>query len=153
MTTELAGDRPRATEKNGARHRRARACPSPSTIAKDRPRTPIKNGFPSPLQRSRGTGPRPTVKKRFPATLAGDRPPPYDGKNASAHRRARACPSPCLAQPNHRGGNPPGCAYGIRGPPHYGKIKTRARAYRNTSKYETPSLNQPHSVVPLPKKR
>ena len=35
-------------------------------------------------------------------------------------RRARACPSPCLAQSNDRGGNPLGCACGIRGPPRYG---------------------------------
>ena len=68
------------------------------------------------------------------------------------HRRARACPSPSLAQSNNRGGqapalrkktslrsvgpetlllddgqrggNPLGCASGIRGPPRYGNIET-----------------------------
>ena len=37
------------------------------------------------------------------------------------HRRARACPSPVLASSNDCGGNPLGCACGIRGPPRYGK--------------------------------
>ena len=54
--------------------------------------------MPRAPQRSRGTGPRATGKR-------------------SVNRRARACPSPC----NDRGGNPLGCACGIRGPPRYGK--------------------------------
>ena len=84
-----------------------------------------KKTAPSPLQRSRGTGPRATVKKRFPATIAaerprapkktapsrnptiaGDRPPRYGEKTVSC---------------NARGGNPLGCACGIRGPPRYDK--------------------------------
>ena len=48
--------------------------------------------------------------------LAGDRPPRYGGKNAAPSRRARACPSPCSGPPDIRGGNPLGCACGIRGP-------------------------------------
>ena len=60
------------------------------------------------------------------------------------HRRARACPSPCTGRRNGlgrrvvfarvdaRGGNPLGCACGIRGPPRYGEKNAapsrRARA-------------------------
>ena len=42
-------------------------------------------------------------------------------KNAALYRRTRACPSPSSARPNARGGNPLGCADGIRGAPRYGK--------------------------------
>ena len=51
---------------------------------------------------------------RAPA-LRVSRPP-------SLHRRARACPSPAFmhAHSNDRGGNPLGCACGIRGPPRSG---------------------------------
>ena len=59
------------------------------------------------MQRSRGTGPRATVKKTVPfivgrgpvprhAAIAGDRPPRYGKKTPPLHRRARACPSPCV---------------------------------------------------------
>ena len=70
------------------------------------------------MLRSRGTGPRATVKNGplhrrawalachtrmragFPrhAAIAGDRPPRYDEKNAAPSRRARACPSPSLVR-------------------------------------------------------
>ena len=46
------------------------------------------------------------------APIAGDRPPRYGEKNASLHRRARACPSPC----NDRGGQAPALRY-ARPPP------------------------------------
>ena len=46
--------------------------------------------------------------------IAGDRPPRYDKKRFL----------------NHRGGNPLGCAYGIRGPPRYGNIDIRGLSYR-----------------------
>ena len=77
-------------------------------------------------------------------TLAGDRPPRYGilgvivgrWENLSLarqrsrgtgpalrafgrYRRARACLSPCC----DRGGNPLGCACGIRGPPRYGLLE------------------------------
>ena len=41
--------------------------------------------------RSRGTGPRATVKER----------------QSPFHRRARACPSPCTGLPDNRGGQAP----------------------------------------------
>ena len=85
--------------------------------------------------------------------FAGDRPPRYDKtiKNASPSRRARACPSPSSCTPtlagdrpprygekkrflNHRGGNPLGCASGIRGPPRYGNIEPRGLSYRRESR-------------------
>ena len=78
--------------------------------------------MPRAPQRSRGTGPRTTGKKRAPSRGTGPRPT----EKRSVNRRARACPSPC----NVREGNPLGCAYGnLRGPPRYGKtpvLKTRA---------------------------
>ncbi len=55
-------------------------------------------------------------------TIAGDRPPRYGEKRAT-YRRARACPSPS----NDRGGNPLGCACGIRGPPRYGEKRADDR--------------------------
>ena len=62
------------------------------------------------------------------AAIAGDRPPRYGIQRGPFSRRARACPSPCC----DRGGNPLGCASGIRGPPRYGiqrgPFSRRARA-------------------------
>ena len=46
------------------------------------------------MQRSRGTGPRATKKKRISA---------FTNKKPTKYRRARACPSPC----NDRGGQAP----------------------------------------------
>ena len=42
--------------------------------------------------------------------IAGNRPPRYGAREVLR---------------GARGGNPLGCAYGIRGPPRYGNIKTR----------------------------
>ena len=88
-------------------YRRARACPSPccdlradadyyfnrfagfcqvfftTTIARDRPSRYGERG----RLRSRGTGPRATVKKTPPRSRTHKKRPGY--------RRARACPSPC----------------------------------------------------------
>ena len=52
------------------------------------------------------------------------------------HRRARACPSPSLAhaQSNARGGNPLGCACGIRGPRATGKSRPGGLSYREQSR-------------------
>ena len=85
-----------------------------------------------------GRGPVPRHRPRT-STLAGDRPPRYGRRKSPVHRRARACPSPCpdlrSKQPGSRGcghfpqrlrdrgGNPLGCAYGIRGPPPTGGEK------------------------------
>ena len=53
-------------------------------------------------ERSRGTGPRTTVKGK----IARDRPPHYEKKRAP-YRRARACPSPCYwARERSRGTGP-----------------------------------------------
>ena len=48
-----------------------------------------------------------------PRGIAGDRPPRYGNRTVSSqqngplHRRARACPSPCLGLSNNRGGQAP----------------------------------------------
>ena len=52
----------------------------------------------------------------FVVGIAGDRPPRYGVIDLFYHRRTRACPSPCCGLPEDRGGNPLGCADGIRGP-------------------------------------
>ena len=51
-----------------------------------------------------------------PRTLAGDRPPRYDEKNATPLRRARACPSPCPGGREHSRGTGPRatCPPGVR---------------------------------------
>ena len=75
------------------------------------------------IERSRGLVPR-LLHVHF---FVGRGPVPRHAKTALPHRRARACPSPC----NDRGGNPLGCAYGIRGPRATGKngpLHRRARA-------------------------
>ena len=86
-----------------------------------------KKRHPPPHRRAVGK-PVPRHRSRHP-TLAGETRSDARGasegaratiKNAPLHRRARACPSPCLAASNARGGNPLGCACGIRGPPRYG---------------------------------
>ena len=132
-------------------------------------------------ERSRGTGPRATLKKTPPLPVgrgpvpryaaiyrqfAGACPPRYAEKNAAPSRRARACPSPCCALPNVRGGNPLGCACGIRGPPRYGigRVSSRLRgtgSFRSVgplmsiekcaSPYQGPSdLNNVYSVASRP---
>ena len=53
------------------------------------------------------------------------------------HRRARACPSPALGITRDHGGNPLGCADGIRGPPRYG-IRN-GLAYRRARACPSPS--------------
>ena len=105
FTGAIAGDRPpRYGTKNGAFHRRARACPSPCL---DRNGKCLgRRAFFARVERSRGTGPRATVKKR------------------AVYRRARACPSPCL----DRNGKWPWPVCGFRAgraiagdrPPRYG---------------------------------
>ena len=125
------GTGPRATGKNATPHRRARACPSPCLAPPNNRggQAPALREKRMPL-RSRGTGPRATMKKtpaltkqktppltvgRGPVprhasrtpTIAGDRPPRYGRRKIPFHRRARACPSPCLAHSNNRGGQAP----------------------------------------------
>ena len=77
-------------------HRRARACPSPCH------RAPKKTS----LVLFRSVGPKTLL---LTLEIAGDRPPRYEKKTLPSHRRARACPSPCLAlaQSNVRGGQAP----------------------------------------------
>ena len=84
------------------------------TFAGDRP---PRYGTGRVSSRSRGTGPRATVSDVFL------------GSSTAPHRRARACPSPCCDLPEVRGGNPLGCACGIRGPPRYGigRVSSRSR--------------------------
>ena len=85
----------RATMKNAPPHRRARACPSPSL---DRSRL-CSSGAPAPelfvIRQSQ------TTDRKHIGTIgiAEDRPPRYDEKTPSPHRRARACPSPSFACP------------------------------------------------------
>ena len=74
--------------------------------------------------------------------IAGDRPPRYGEKTPSPHRRARACPSPCLGLPNDRGGQAP--ALREKTPPH-----RRARAcpslssaYSNDRGGQAPALRE-----------
>ena len=66
------------------------------------------------IHRTRGKPSRMRVwHPRAPALRFARQPP--------RPRRARACPSPSSAHSTARGGNPLGCAYGIRGPPRYGE--------------------------------
>ena len=72
------------------------------TLAGDRPpHYDKKNGIPFTV--GRGSVPRHRPRN---LTLAGDRPRATI-KNASPHRRARACPSPSSAHSNTRGGQAP----------------------------------------------
>ena len=85
-TPTIAGDRPpRYGRRKASFHRRARACPS-------RALSPTAHFFVV-----RGPVPRKFYLdlSRTP-TIAGDRPPRYGRRKASFHRRARACPSPCV---------------------------------------------------------
>ena len=77
------------------------------------------------LQRSRGTGPRATMTKRFLSHRGGLSL--RAEKNASPHRRARACPSPSLAPSNARGGQAPALREhrDQEGSPTGGYIETR----------------------------
>ena len=126
------------TKKTPSPSRRARACPSPafSTRATQRSRgkpARMRVGHPrAPAIRKKnasrtvGRGPVPRQRPRNP-TIAGDRPPRYEkitvhersrgtgprptvGETSSFHRRARACPSPCLDLHGKR----PGPACGVR---------------------------------------
>ena len=86
----------------------------------------------------RGTGPR--QRPRNP-TIAGDRPPRYE-KKRHPRRRARACPSPSLAQSNHRGGQAPALRR-HRDQEVYPTVLHRDREVYPTEKtlrYETPSF-------------
>ena len=81
-------------------------------------------------------------------------PPRYGRRKSPFHRRARACPSPCLELHGKRpglacgfragrtiaGGNPLGCADGIRGPPRYEK-KTILEPSRGTGPRATMKKN------------
>ena len=112
----VASEGPRATGKNAFPHRRARACPSPGLAQpNDRGGNPLGcacgiRGPPRYGEKTSpftvGRGPVPRQASRNP-TIAGDRPPRYGEKTSPFHRRARACPSPGLAQPNDRGGQAP----------------------------------------------
>ena len=74
---------------DGRFHRRARACPSPCIGC-------IKaaaDGF-GLTERSQGTGPRATMLFGLTERSRGTDPRRF--QIPSAHRRARACPSPCI---------------------------------------------------------
>ena len=122
---------PRYGIQNGSFYRRARACPSPCCGP------PNDRGGQAPALRafgispSVGRGPVPrhasiyrtiAVETRSDARVASEGPRATGLWNFS-FRRARACPSPCFDLPNDRGGNPLGCACGIRGPPRYGPLE------------------------------
>ena len=130
----IAGDRPPRYGEKTPLHRRARACPSPCS---DRGGNPLGcacgiRGPPRYVTKqahlSVGRGPVPRH-----APLAGDRPPRY-GEKTPLHRRARACPSPC----SDRGGNPLGCACGIRGPPRYVTKQDKIRSKIETRRSRLP---------------
>ena len=135
----IAGDRP---PRYGMRAvfslRRARACPSPCL---DRGKGLGWRAFFARVERSRGTGPRATVKNvlllvgrgpvprrasvrerpwlacgfRGGRTLAGDRPPRYGMRAVFSLRRARACPSPCpRARDDSRGTGPRATVKNVR---------------------------------------
>ena len=92
-TPTIARDRPsRSGERNGSYYRRARACPSPC-LGLSEPRGGQKKNVPFIV--GRGPVPRHAWVCR---SLAGER------KKRPFHRRARACPSPCLAHSNAREG-------------------------------------------------
>ena len=104
----VAGDRPPRYEKKRLSFTVGRGpVPRHAAIAGDRPPRYGKKGVSEIAQRRGGQAPA----LRYP-----EPPPPY--------RRAGACPSPC----SDRGGNPLGCAYGIRGPSRYGKKQSRSGA-------------------------
>ena len=105
-------------------YRRARACPSPCL---GRGNGLGLRAFFAQVERSRGTGPRATVKKSVPFTVGrgpvprhasvgetaladvrfsrrssdrGGQAPALRLKKRAVYRRARACPSPCLDRGN-----------------------------------------------------
>ena len=78
--------------------------------------------FARPPRFTVGRGPVPRQAIGYMRDRGGQAPALRE--KTTRHRRARACPSPSSASSNARGGNPLGCACGIRGPPRYGTIKT-----------------------------
>ena len=139
----IAGDRPpRYGNRNGSFLRRARACPSPCPdLVKDRSSGSPDSERVDGKKTARvtvGRGPVPRHRSHTP-TIAGDRPPRYGNRNGSFLRRARACPSPC----SDRGGNPLGCAYGIRAPALRLKtVPSSARLILNRSGAGAPELQR-----------
>ena len=136
------GTGPRATVKKNVLHTVGRG-PVPRHASVGTGNGLGRRAFFTRVGRSRGTGPRATVGEAaslLPVrdqaipnyglwgtrTLAGDRPPRYGRRNASPfHRRARACPSPCLGRNGKRPW--PACVFhagralaGDR-PPRYGR--------------------------------
>ena len=100
------------------------------------------------MQRSRGTGPRATVKNGLLHRSCGEKTPPL-------HRRARACPSPSFALRKNvscslqvlkdlKRQRLPMEIAGDR-PPRYGTIKTRGLSYRTHRFMKHPLfINIPH---------
>ena len=72
-------------------------------------------------------------------------------KTPPPHRRTRDRPPPSLvhAQSNHRGGNPLGCACGIRGPPRYDKKRHPLTGERGTGPRATGKLRPEGSPTVL----
>ena len=145
----LAGDRPPrygivrvSWHQNGRLHRRARACPSPCFCL------PADRGV---LHRDREVSP--TGRAWVCRSVAGDRPPRYVvvrvswHQNGRLHRRARACPSPCLGLPNVRGGQAPALRYcegflaGERPPSSVGRGPVPRRARCPDYVYTLASVN------------
>ena len=106
------GQAPALRAKKGSRHRRAVGTPVPRhaiahASAHNLCRAGASESDPFGIGRSRTTvssrsvGPEETF---FTGALAGDRPPRYGPRRGGArHRRARACPSPCLGRGNDLG--------------------------------------------------
>ena len=109
--SDRGGQAPARRAKKGSRHRRAVGTPVPRhAIAHASAHNLCRAGSPEPdpfgIGRSRTTvsyrsvGPEETF---FTGAIAGDGPPRDGPRKGSRHRRARACPSPCLGRGNSRG--------------------------------------------------